>query len=1524
MKDLSGQTINSYELHELIGEGGFGAVYRAHQSVIRRDVAMKIVLPQYANHPEFIRRFEYEAQLIARLEHIHIVPLYDYWRKPDSAYLIMRLLRGGSLRSMLREGPIDIHFTVRMVDQIASALGLAHRRGVVHRDLKPDNILFDEERNAYLADFGIAKDLRDPAVDEVDEGATLTGSPFYLSPEQAQGKPVTAQSDLYSLGMVIYEMLVGQPPFMDDRGLMAILLHHINDPVPLLTSRRFDLPSAVDVVIQRATAKDPESRYPDANSMALDFRRALVGAEAEEVAASIPIDVMGGGDLDDVLIITTPISPATIIIPEGELVNPYKGLQPFEEADAEDFYGRATLIDKLIERMKEPGDIRRFLAVIGPSGSGKSSVVKAGLIPALRKGALPDSDCWYMIEMVPGTDPFRELGSALLSVCTTPIDNLQERLRTDAQALVQVVDQILPEGSQFGLLLTIDQFEEVFTQLNDEAARTHFLNLLLMAIADPNCRIRILITLRADFFDRPLLYAGFGEMVRRRNEVVLPLSPDEMREAIMGPAERAGVVIESGLVAAIMTDLAAQPGALPLMQYALTEVFERRDGNVLTLDAYRASGGVLGALARRAEDLYQETATDAQDIMRQVFLRLVNLGDGAEDTRRRAHQSELMAVTEKEDVVNGVLDKLGKYRLLTFDHDPETRAPTVAVAHEALIREWPRLRGWLDDSRDDIRLQRRLSAEVEQWQTNGRDASFLATGVRLQQYEVLVAQSTVALTPDERDYVRASVAERERLIAEEEARQARERARERRIYNLTRTIAIGAAVAAVIMLVLAILALASRQEAQDQRTTAEYNADVAARNAEVSDSLALVASAQKEFISDHRDLALALALKSVEIPDPPVEAQLMLAQAAFSPGMRRIYPDHGTYVFDVDVSADGTQMISGSFDKMVFLWDIQSGEVLRRFEGHENWVRGVAYCPGGQTFVSGDQNGVMILWNIETGAPVFTMQGHEKAVRGVACSPDGATALTASEDNTLILWDLDTGEAIRTLEGHSAQAIQAAYSPDGATAVSASYDSTLILWDLDTGEAIQTISGHEGRVFTVSFSPDGQFLLSGGTDRTIRMWSVETGEEVRRFQGHGAVVKTAIFNQDQRLILSSSDDGTIRIWNADTGDELDRFLGHTGQVEQVLYTPGETQMVSASLDGTLRLWDLTNGAEIRRLVGGHTAGVLTADISRDGSVAVTGGFDGMVTIWDMQTGDQVGQFDGHAGSDYVEPLVIGPDGALVASAGPNDDNSLLVWNLDTQEIVYTLLGHENNINSAFFSPDGSMLVSVSQDRTFIAWDMATGEQIYRSAEFPDVRLRGVAFSPDGQRVAVAVSVPDNNVVVLDVATWEPVFTLEGHTDSVNEVRFSPDGARLVTASDDTEVILWDAATGALIERMQGHTAAVSRVVFSPGGQTIASSSEDGTVRLWDAATGRQVRQFDNGSAVNALAYPPDGETVLSGADDTTVRLWDATLLTLSRLLDWTFNNRHIPELTCLQREQYRTTPLCDDSGIYPTSTPYVP
>jgi serine/threonine protein kinase len=537
VEDLSGHMIKGYELRERIGAGGFGAVYRAYQATVAREVAIKIILPGFANQPNFIRRFETEAQLIARLEHLHIVPLYDYWRDPDGAYLVMRWMRGGSLRDMLaKDGACDLERAGQLIDQITAALAVAHRNDIIHRDLKPGNILLDEDGNAYLADFGIAKDISS-LEGGVTEPEAIVGSPDYLAPEQARAEPVTPATDVYSLGVVLYETLTGEHPF-PNLTTVERLYKHLSDPLPELSALDASVRDAVNAVIQKATAKDPKSRYMDALAMAGAFREAAAlgqpatsdsivemltrkeqeilhyiaeGRSNKEIADQLFVTlatvkwyitqiyrklhvrsrmqaIVRARELNlivgpDALFTDAMTSVDSVRIPTDQFQpeNPYKGLRPFESADFRDFFGRERLVKRLIQRLSETGNSTRFLAVIGPSGSGKSSLVKAGLIPAVWRGELAGSEKWFVVEMVPGARPLDELEVALTRIASTQTGGLREQLQRDEYGLIRAANLVLPDdGSE--LLLVIDQFEEVFTLIVDEAVRAHFLRLIYAAV----------------------------------------------------------------------------------------------------------------------------------------------------------------------------------------------------------------------------------------------------------------------------------------------------------------------------------------------------------------------------------------------------------------------------------------------------------------------------------------------------------------------------------------------------------------------------------------------------------------------------------------------------------------------------------------------------------------------------------------------------------------------------------------------------------------------------------------------------------------------------------------------------------------------------------------------------------------------------------------------------------------------------------------------------------------------------------
>ncbi|HVO69803.1 MAG TPA: protein kinase [Aggregatilineaceae bacterium] len=1579
MDNLSGQIIKGYELRERIGAGGFGAVYRAFQTTVGREVAIKIILPGFANHPDFIRRFEAEAQTIARLEHLHIVPLYDYWRDPDGAYLVMRWLKGGSLRDALKtNGPYDVEHTSLLLNQIASALATAHQHHIIHRDLKPGNVLLDEDGNAYLADFGIAKDLMS-LKESATQSDVIVGSPDYLSPEQARSETVTPQTDIYSLGVVLYELLSGQHPFPNGSTVQR-LYSHLNDPLPAIAKLPDDIRDAVNAVIQKATMKNPAHRYTDAPAMAAAFRAAIaldnketptnvveVLTPREQEILHYMVEGRTNKEIADQLFVTVATvkwyitqmyrklgvrsrvqaivrareldliargfrstqEDAATYVPSDQFqpTNPYKGLLPFQTADYHDFFGREKLVEKLVRRMAEPDADARFVAVIGPSGSGKSSLVRAGLIPALWRGDLPGSERWFVVELLPGARPLDELEVALTRVATIPGVNLREHLARDRYGLLRAANLVLPnDGSE--LVLVIDQFEEVFTLLDDEDARVHFLNLLHAAVTEPRSRVRVVITLRADFYDRPLHYPEFGELVRSHMETILPLSAQGLERAIAGPAERVGLTFEDGLVAQIIDEMHYQTGALPLLQYALTELFERRQGRQLTHAAYQDLGGAIGALAKRAEDLYREFSPAGQETIRQMFLRLVTLGEGTEDTRRRVHRSELLAIADDQEMMDEAIDTFVVYRLLSLDHDPATRSPTVEVAHEAILREWERLRLWLDHSRDEIRLQRLFSRAAQEWAAASRDASFLLSGTRLDQFQAWAGQTQLAFTPLETDYLRASATAREEAQAAALAQQAREIHLEQRARNVLRGLVAVFLVAAVVASGLAALAFEQRHMAQDNEAKAN-------RNAELSQSLALASAARAALSEGNTDQALALAVAANQINEPPAFAQRTLYDASAAPGTIRRIPCATAWCWGMSVSPDEETVLTGDGVGGIVLSDLATGATIRRYEGGHTEEAVAFFLPDGKRFLSTGYDDKMLLWDVASGQILRTYLSTDGDFNGGALSPDGSFAATGMEAGVVLIWEVETGELLHRLVGHdpSVQVQGVAFSPDGKTLLSGSEDATMILWDVQTGELIRRFEGHTNIVFSVHFSPDGRNALSTSFDNTMILWNIATGQMIRQFAGHTNWVFDARFSPDGQQILSASRDQTLRLWDMASGNVLHTYAGEPSMALRVEYLSSGTQALSSYNDGILRVWQLT-AQEVVRQFGAQAPPVPETDdtfadgdtltLSKNGRWAAAPGAGAdanAVMLWDTETGELIRRFSRHDGN--VTSIAFSPDQRQLVSAAW--DNTLILWDVQTGEEIRRFTGHTGPVLDVAFSPDGSRLASGSEDQTIILWDAAAASVLWRFDGFTDA-VNSVAFSPDGHTLIagfgtiryVAGSNEDNSLRLFDVDTGEEMRRFEGHTAPITVARFSRDGKSLLSASTDATLRLWDVATGSEIRRLIGHGTAIWSADFSSDGRYAISGSQDGTVIVWDLTTGEELRSLDEpGAMVQGALFTPDGSMGLTASADGRLRRWRLTL-GFNDLLTWVGEHRYVRDLACSERELYRVLPLCTGEQVEST------
>lgn len=1240
---------------------------------------------------------------------------------------------------------------------------------------------------------------------------------------------------------------------------------------------------------------------------------------------------------------------------EVEPVNPYKGLQSFQETDAQDFFGREALITRLFERLNVEGGhteseedawMSRFLLVVGPSGSGKSSVVRAGLLPVLHPATHQDKRL-HVVTIFPGSDPQSELRAAL-DAALPPAPSPSP---SDEQPLAQLLAERVPEDEC--LFLVIDQAEELVTHIPDEGMRESFLVELLALLQVPDSCLHLVVTLRADYYAYPLQSPDWARLCTRRVEFTLPLSPQELQRAIEEPARRVGVRLEPELAGTLVTDAGHEPGALPLLQYALTELFERRSGRTMTLDAYRAMGGLTGALVGRVDELYAGLSELERAAAQQLFLRLVVLGPEAEPTRRRAPRTELLSLAERawgresggarpreerRQALENVLALFGRYRLLTFDHDPVNGEATVEIAHEALIAAWERLRDWIQASREELRLRRRFRALVQEWERSGYETSFLARGRQLEQFRKWAATTDLVLLGSEAAYLRASLEAWETQRAREvamleawEAQQAREAALERRNRKWLRVLVSVLALAVLITGALSLYAFRQQQ--------------VAEREAAVAQSLNLATSAQLALAEHHTDLALALALEANRLPEPPPQARLTLADAAYTPGTRRVFEGHAGPVEGLAISADGRRALSASADMTLILWNLESGEMVHRFTGHRDTVHDVALHPDGNRALSASADGSLILWDLESGQAIRHFTGHTGEVWSVAIAPDGHTALSGAADKTLILWEIESGQSLRRFTGHDDTVQSVAIGPEGARALSGSADRSVILWDLSSGEIIHHFAGqtdtlegtyesrgHFGPVWGVAFSPDGKEAISVAYDEYTMVWDLASGERLDRFRPEALIAHlyALTISPDGQTALLGTFDNRVALLDLVTGASLLELHGHTGRVLAVAFTPDGRHALSGAADGTLRLWDLQSGVEQRRLQGPLLGPGI--DISPDGELGLAAAWDGSIWLWDYESGEMLRALSGH-----TEMLFAGayftPDGTRIVSGagdifGVAEDNTVRVWDVTTGEELQRFEGHTGHVWDIAVSPNGRYVASGSHDGTLRLWELETGEGRILADVAPQA-VRSVAFGPactdTAERAATTScyllfglakgqsSRPDYDLRLLEIPSGEEVRRFAGHEEVIHDVAFSPNGDKILSASADQQVILWDTVTGQTIHRLSGHPASPLTVAFSPDGELGASAGQDQTVFLWEAESGLLLRRFaGHRGLILEVAFAPDGQSIWSASDDDTLRQW-AVDASHEALLEWTAVNRHVPELTCEQRARYAVQPLCENA-----------
>ena len=1156
---------------------------------------------------------------------------------------------------------------------------------------------------------------------------------------------------------------------------------------------------------------------------------------------------------------------------------PFKGLIYFDETDTGIFFGREELVARLVERLHvvldEPRG-PRFLAVVGASGSGKSSLVRAGLVPALRHTPLFSRG--QVILLTPTAHPLQALASSLrppsapLAQIAALMDDFAQDQRSLHLAAGQLLGSKIPSQTSSRhiprLLLVIDQFEELFTLCQDEAERQAFIENLMTAASAPDGTVCVMIALRADFYNACAPYPALRAALAGQQEYIGLMNAGELRRAIEEPAKNNHWELEAGLVEILLKDLGVevnqdpQPGSLPLLSHALLETWQRRKGRTLTVSGYLATGGIRSAIAETADRIYNdELDEEQQKITRRIILQLVQLNEGepASETRRRSTFDELIRTSTDEPVVREVLTLLADSRLVITD------SSNVELAHEALIREWPTLRAWLDDDREDLLISRHLSQSAISWERTGRDKGELYRGARLLQARKFVDAHSDLLNNLEKDFLTASLTQFEF----EEHQVQRELAAARTLADTQqhasrqlRQRAIFLFVAFVMAVIMAGVALYQGELARQGALTAQKNGQIAfSRELSAASLSSLDLDPERSILLGLRAAAVTQSLNGSVLP----ETEDTLHRALISSRIRLTLSDLGQMVISTAFSPDGKRVAGIGKDGKTIVWDGVNGKQLFQIAGSTLptdalGVQRIAFSPDGSQLATGDAQYVKV-WDASSGQLIQSLAGHIDDVWAVAYSPDGKRIASGGVDGTVRVWDSASGVPGLVLTGFEGAVETLAFSPDGRKLAASSDDLTLRLWDTQSGTLLLS-RGNFSDAFSVTFSLDGKSLVTGSPEGVI-FWDTRSGTSDPLFTIQGAVGKVRFSPDGTRL--ATVNNSVVRLWDARTGRELFTLSGHTGWVMDIAISPDGKSLASASLDGTVKIWSLEPGQEVVSMAG---SGVRTA-YSPNGKWLAQETADGDLQLWNAQSGVKGLSLRGNGTG--ILGFAFSPNGTRIVAGGI--DKTAKVWNVETGELLLTLTGHENIIRDVAYSRDGTRIATVGFDNTARIWDAASGQELMKLAGHQGL-VTGVAFNADGSRLATA-SV-DQTAKIWDVRTGNLLFTLAGHQGAIPDIAFSPDGTLLATGSFDKTVRIWDAATGKELQVLNGHSADIQSVAFSPDGKTLATGSEDNTAILWDLATGKEVHSLlGSAGGVMGVTFHPDGSKLALSSADGVIRVY---------------------------------------------------
>ncbi|HRE46929.1 MAG TPA: TIR domain-containing protein [Aggregatilineales bacterium] len=1276
-----------------------------------------------------------------------------------------------------------------------------------------------------------------------------------------------------------------------------------------------------------------------------------------------------------------PAAPPAAAETGGEPRNPYKGLRAFRAEDERDFFGRDGLIKTLMVRLEG----ERFVAVVGASGSGKSSLVMAGVMPALRR-AHPD---WIFIDpFVPGRHPLERTALAFSSVFPArSVKAILDDLDMSGGRGLHILAQNALKAPGGRVVLLIDQFEELFTLTATESERQRFIDLLTTALAEGNSPLNVILTLRADFYDRPLNYADLGRLVKDHSESILPFSLTDLKDAIERPAGQNDVqlIFDRGLVAELVFEVREQTGAMPLLQFTLDQLFQRREGRRLTRAAYDAIGGVRGALAKHAEATYLALPSDAHRALAHfLLLRLIEPGATEQDTtRRRANSADLVLTDGAASArLTEVRQAFTEARLLTADRVGEIE--TVEVSHEALIREWGRLKVWLSEGREGIRAQQIVAQDAAEWRRKGKRPDDLYRGSKLIDAQEWAKRGSASGL--EAEFIAASEAAEQARAADEQGRIDQLRRMEVGARRTRQRLLITTVFAAVIIMaaiLAAYLGFQGQQLAREQENTAK-KAVAAAQDTSTAIAGVAATAEVKQATAEQKvrdaEIKAAEVEKKIAAADANLTRTEVLRLAALSDTVFAQGGNAATAALLAIRSLRTGSTSEGDLALQRALASLYTAKVFARTQSPFSPIGILAFSPDGQfALIQADSD--LQLWAVEQGIKMGSFP-LTTSTSPPQFSADGQFLVMGINDK-VIFYRVQTGEAVKTFANPTHYTTNASYNyvvryaaltADGKTLLTYSEDNAIRLWDVSAEKELPAWSQAVDGLSGVQLSPDGRyvlFILSNGDGMALH--ELTSGRLVRSYKPHRNTIYRAVFTPDGQGILTASADSTARLTDVYTGEVIQIFAGHSNDVLYAAISADGQNVLTGGLDKTVRLWETVSGKEIRRFTE-HQAPVYRVAFSPDGRYALSGDQQGQVRLWATDKSQTVRQFTAES---PVYSVDYSPDGRYVAAG--MDGGDVVIWDTRTESVVRRWKADDVHLNEVRFSPDGRYLVTLNAGaRNVILWDIATGKRQRDYGQYPREGW-DIAFSPDGQYLAVGNL--DGIAYLYDTMTGALLRTFAGHSKNVYGVALSPDGTSLVTVSADGRMILWEVASGKQLRIFEGDGVEILTVAFSPDGRYIVTGGGGGgnpAPRLWEVETGNTIRFFGDGVVrvnvtrvtfstdgryvlattrdpddptrgyiyvwevesgrlirqlighrdfVNSARFSPEGLHIVSGGQDGTIRLWDTAVMGMvdyacSRL----FGDLTKEELVTFGISD--TTPSCptfaaitDMTAAHPTATP---